>query len=50
MRGQHALRRPLEGDVDVPLEGAVETVLTTHHVTLEPGFVVLPALSGALLK
>ena len=28
----------------------VETVLTTHHATLEPGFVVLPALSGALLK
>jgi len=26
------------------------THLTTHHATLEPGFVVLPALSGALLK
>ena len=37
-------------DVHVPLEGTMETVLTTHHATLEPGFVVLPALSGALLK
>ena len=37
-------------DVHVPLEGTAETVLTTHHATLEPGFVVLPALSGALLK
>ena len=37
-------------DVHVPVEGAVETVLTTHHATLEPGYVVLPALSGALLK
>jgi maltooligosyltrehalose trehalohydrolase len=37
-------------DVHVPVEGTVETVLTTHHATLEPGFVVLPALSGALLK
>ncbi len=25
-------------------------MLTTHHATLEPGFVVLPALSGALLQ
>ena len=37
-------------DVHVPLDGPAETVLTTHHATLEPGFVVLPALSGALLK
>ena len=37
-------------DVHVPLEETVETVLTTHHATLEPGFVVLPALSGALLR
>jgi maltooligosyltrehalose trehalohydrolase len=36
-------------DVHVPVEGTLETVLTTHHATLEPGFVVLPALSGALL-
>jgi maltooligosyltrehalose trehalohydrolase len=37
-------------DVHVPLEGTAATVLTTHHATLEPGFVVLPAISGALLK
>jgi maltooligosyltrehalose trehalohydrolase len=36
-------------DTHVPVEGTVETVLTTHHATLEPGYVVLPALSGALL-
>ena len=28
----------------------LETVLATHHATLDPGFVVLPAQSGALLK
>src|SRR5829696_5940690 len=37
-------------DVHVPLEHTLETVLATHHATLEPGFVLLPALSGALLK
>ena len=37
-------------DVHVPVERTVETVLATHHATLEPGFVVLPPLSGALLK
>ena len=37
-------------EVDAAPEVTVETVLTTHHATLEPGFVVLPALSGALLK
>jgi hypothetical protein len=34
----------------VPFERTVETVLATHHATLEPGFVVLSPLSGALLK
>ena len=37
-------------DVHVPVEATLETVLATHHATLEPGFVVLPALSGVLLK
>ena len=37
-------------DVHVPVEGTVETVLSTHHATLEPGYVVLPPQSGALLK
>jgi maltooligosyltrehalose trehalohydrolase len=37
-------------DVHVPVEGSLETVVATHHATLEPGFVVLPPQSGALLK
>ena len=37
-------------DVHVPFERTVETVLATHHATLEPGFVVLSPLSGALLR
>jgi maltooligosyltrehalose trehalohydrolase len=37
-------------DVHVPVDGSLETVVTTHHTTLEPGFVVLPPQSGALLK
>jgi maltooligosyltrehalose trehalohydrolase len=37
-------------DAHVPVEDTLETVLATHHATLEPGFVVLPGLSGALLK
>ena len=37
-------------DVHVPLEATAEIVLTTHHATLEPGYVVLPGLSGALLR
>ena len=50
-RGRYTLLANFsQRDVHVPLEGTAETVLTTHHATLEPGFVVLPALSGALLK
>jgi maltooligosyltrehalose trehalohydrolase len=37
-------------DVHVPVDGAVELVLATHHATLEPGYAVLPALSGALVR
>ena len=37
-------------DVHVPVEGTLSTVLSTHHATLEPGYVVLPPQSGALLK
>jgi maltooligosyltrehalose trehalohydrolase len=33
----------------VPLDRTGEVVLGTHHVTLEPGYVVLPPLSGALI-
>jgi maltooligosyltrehalose trehalohydrolase len=37
-------------DSHVPLDGTAEPVVATGHVTLEPGFVVLPTLSGALLR
>jgi maltooligosyltrehalose trehalohydrolase len=37
-------------DVHVPIEGTLECVLSTHHATLEPGYVVLPPQSGVLLK
>jgi maltooligosyltrehalose trehalohydrolase len=37
-------------DVHVPAAGTVEPVLVTHRATLEPGYVVLPPLSGALVR
>jgi maltooligosyltrehalose trehalohydrolase len=37
-------------DVHVPVEGTAEPVLATAHCTLEPGFVVLGPLSGALVR
>jgi maltooligosyltrehalose trehalohydrolase len=36
-------------DVHVPVERTVELRLATHRATLEPGFVILPPLSGALI-
>ncbi|HET6548995.1 MAG TPA: malto-oligosyltrehalose trehalohydrolase, partial [Solirubrobacter sp.] len=50
-RGEHTLlanfaRTP----VHVPRERAEEIVLATHEPTLEPGFVVLAPLSGALVR
>jgi maltooligosyltrehalose trehalohydrolase len=36
--------------VHVPHDGAAETVVVTHHATLEPGFVVLAPQSGALIR
>ena len=36
--------------VHVPRERTEEVLLVTHEPTLEPGFVVLPALSGALVR
>jgi maltooligosyltrehalose trehalohydrolase len=50
-RGAHTLvasfsRRPAH----VPLDGSAEVVAATTHVTLEPGYVALGPLSGALLK
>ena len=50
-RGPYALLANFSlRDVHVPVEGSLETVVATHHATLEPGFVVLPPQSGALLK
>jgi maltooligosyltrehalose trehalohydrolase len=37
-------------DVHVPVERTVETVLATDRATLEPGYVVLAPLSGALVR
>jgi hypothetical protein len=34
----------------VPLERPLELLLATHHATVEPGHVVLPAVAGALLR
>jgi maltooligosyltrehalose trehalohydrolase len=34
----------------VPLEETAEPVVAAGHITLEPGYVVLTPLSGALLR
>jgi maltooligosyltrehalose trehalohydrolase len=36
--------------VHVPVDRPLELLLATHHATVEPGHVVLPALAGALLR
>jgi maltooligosyltrehalose trehalohydrolase len=36
--------------VHVPRDRTEEVVLATHEPTLEPGFVLLPALAGALVR
>jgi maltooligosyltrehalose trehalohydrolase len=37
-------------DSHVPLDGSAELVVAAGHVTLEPGYVLLAALSGALVR
>ena len=37
-------------DVHVPVERAAHVHLATHRATLEPGFVILPPVSGALIE
>jgi maltooligosyltrehalose trehalohydrolase len=37
-------------DNHVPVDGTAEHVLATSHATLEPGYVLLPPLSGALVR
>jgi len=50
-RGEHTmLANFARNPVHVPREHTEEVVLATHAPTLEPGFVVLPALSGALVR
>jgi maltooligosyltrehalose trehalohydrolase len=50
-RGQYAIVANFSRrDSHVPVEGTAELVLATSHSTLEPGYVVLPALSGALVR
>jgi len=39
-----------ERRVHVPFERTAEIVVQTHETTLEPGYVVLPPLAGALLR
>jgi maltooligosyltrehalose trehalohydrolase len=50
-RGPYALLANFSRrDSHVPLDGTAELVLATSHATLEPGYVVLPPLSGALAR
>jgi maltooligosyltrehalose trehalohydrolase len=50
-RGQHTLMANLSRTaVHVPREHVNEIVLATHELTLEPGFVAMPPLSGALVR
>jgi maltooligosyltrehalose trehalohydrolase len=39
-------RRPTH----IPVDRPVEVLVATHHATVEPGYVVLPPLSGALTR
>jgi maltooligosyltrehalose trehalohydrolase len=39
-----------QNDVHVPLERTGHVRIATHRATLEPGFVILPPLSGALIE
>jgi maltooligosyltrehalose trehalohydrolase len=50
-RGEHlVLANFSRNSVHVPVERPVELELVTHHATVEPGYVVLPPLSGALVR
>ena len=50
-RGEHTLLANFARiPVHVPRERPEEIVLATHATTQEPGFIVLPALSGALVR
>jgi maltooligosyltrehalose trehalohydrolase len=50
-RGPYALVAAFSREpVHVPLDGTAEPVVAAGHVTLEPGYVALGPLSGALVK
>jgi maltooligosyltrehalose trehalohydrolase len=50
-RGPFTLLANFSGSpVHVPVDGTVEVALATHRATLEPGYVILPPLSGTLLR
>jgi maltooligosyltrehalose trehalohydrolase len=50
-RGPYALLANFaEADVHVPVDRTVEVVLATERATLEPGYVILPPLSGTLIR
>ena len=50
-RGEHlVLANFSRNPVHVPVDRAVELELATHHATVEPGYVVLPPLAGALVR
>ena len=50
-RGEHmAIANFSRNPVHVPVDRAVELELATHHATVEPGYVALPPLSGALVR
>ena len=50
-RGEHTLLANFSREpVHVPFEQVEEVVLATHEPTLEPGFVALAPLSGALVR
>ena len=50
-RGEHlVLANFSRNTVHVPVERPVELELATHHATVEPGYVVLPPQSGALVR
>jgi maltooligosyltrehalose trehalohydrolase len=50
-RGDHAvLANFSRRTTHVPVDHPVEVLIATHHATVEPGYVVLPPLAGALTR
>jgi maltooligosyltrehalose trehalohydrolase len=50
-RGDHlVLANFSQNTAHVPVDRPVELELATHHATVEPGYVVLPPLAGALVR